>query len=47
MKFEWDERKNETNKAKHKISFEEAKSAFSDEHALDFEASKNGEPRIV
>ena len=31
--FEWDEKKNIANIAKHKISFEEAKSAFHDPHA--------------
>ena len=32
--FEWDENKNKINKSKHKISFEEAKTAFYDENAL-------------
>ena len=32
--FEWDENKNESNKKKHKISFEEAKTVFYDEDAL-------------
>ena len=31
--FEWDERKNEANKRKHGVSFEEAKTVFSDERA--------------
>lgn len=34
LNFEWDERKNKINKAKHKISFEEAKTVFYDEAAL-------------
>ena len=34
IKFEWDEQKNELNKKKHKISFEEAKTVFYDEEAL-------------
>lgn len=34
LKFEWDENKNEINKKKHKISFEEAKTVFYDEEAL-------------
>lgn len=34
IKFEWDENKNEINKKKHKISFEEAASVFYDEEAL-------------
>ena len=32
--FEWDERKNEINKAKHKVSFEEAQTVFYDDRAL-------------
>ena len=32
--FEWDENKNEKNKAKHKVSFEEAKTVFYDENAI-------------
>ncbi len=34
LRFEWDENKNTTNKTKHGISFEEAKSVFYDENAL-------------
>jgi len=34
LRFEWDERKNRDNKRKHGISFEEAKTVFSDDHAL-------------
>lgn len=34
LNFEWDERKNKINKAKHKISFEEATTVFYDEEAL-------------
>ena len=32
--FKWDENKNNLNKKKHKISFEEAKSVFYDSNAL-------------
>ena len=32
--FEWDENKNQINKRKHHISFEEAKTVFQDEEAL-------------
>ncbi|MCD8049453.1 MAG: BrnT family toxin [Clostridia bacterium] len=32
--FEWDEAKNEINKVKHKVSFEEAQTVFYDEEAL-------------
>ena len=34
IRFEWDENKNEANKRKHKISFEEAQTVFYDEEAL-------------
>ena len=34
MKFEWDENKNQINKKKHGISFEEASSVFFDEEAI-------------
>lgn len=34
LDFEWDENKNTANKAKHNISFEEAKTVFYDEWAL-------------
>ncbi len=34
IKFEWDKNKNEINKQKHKVSFDEAKTVFYDEEAL-------------
>ena len=34
IKFEWDSNKNEINKKKHHVSFEEAKTVFYDEEAL-------------
>ena len=34
IRFEWDNNKNELNKKKHKISFEEAKTVFYDSNAL-------------
>jgi len=33
FRFEWDPRKSRANKAKHGVSFEEARTAFLDEHA--------------
>ncbi|RLA06662.1 MAG: BrnT family toxin [Gammaproteobacteria bacterium] len=36
LKFEWDENKNSTNKTKHNISFEEAKTAFYDIDAMQY-----------
>ncbi len=37
MRFEWDPNKNEINKQKHKISFEEAQTVFYDEYAILFD----------
>lgn len=37
MQFEWDPNKNEINKQKHKISFEEAQTVFYDEYAILFD----------
>ena len=34
LRFEWDAQKNEINKKKHRISFEEARSVFYDDAAL-------------
>ncbi len=34
MSFEWDDRKNASNRRKHGVSFEEASTAFFDENAL-------------
>jgi len=36
IRFEWDEGKNQSNKKKHKVSFEEARSVFFDEFAIEF-----------
>lgn len=37
INFEWDENKNEINKRKHKISFEEAQTVFYDDFAIVFD----------
>jgi len=34
IQFEWDDNKNRLNKQKHRVSFEEALTVFSDEHGL-------------
>jgi len=34
LRFEWDERKNISNRREHNVSFEEARSAFFDDDAL-------------
>lgn len=36
IRFEWDESKNQENKRKHKVSFEEAQTVFLDENAIRF-----------
>jgi uncharacterized DUF497 family protein len=36
LKFEWDERKNHENQRKHGVSFEEARSVFYDQQAVEF-----------
>lgn len=44
VKFEWDPAKATANQKKHGISFEEAKSVFFDEFALQFYDSEGSEP---
>ena len=41
--FEWDERKSNANKRKHKVSFEEAQTVFLDENAIRFFDPDNSE----
>jgi uncharacterized DUF497 family protein len=36
IRFEWDTHKNKSNYLKHKITFEEAKSVFFDENAIQY-----------
>jgi uncharacterized DUF497 family protein len=46
MRFEWDEKKNESNKAKHGISFELARQVFDDPLHLSIQdRAENGEER--
>ena len=49
IEFEWDERKNQENIRKHGITFLEAETVFSDEHALLIEDSQHSkvEDRFV
>ena len=50
MKFEWDEKKNQTNIKKHKISFTQAAYVFSDplrKETYDEKHSVLGEDRII
>lgn len=46
-KFEWDENKNRSNKAKHKVSFEKAVEVFDDKNAVEFQAKSDTELRIL
>ena len=36
LRFEWDEAKNRESQRKHKVSFEEARTVFYDEDAIEF-----------
>jgi hypothetical protein len=47
--FEWDTRKNRANEVKHGVTFEEAKTAFFDEHArlIEDPDESDGEERFV
>ncbi len=36
LRFEWDPRKNRENRKKHGVSFEEARTAFFDDNAVEF-----------
>jgi len=49
MEFEWDENKNNSNKEKHGISFEEAKEVFNDDERITYEDTRNdyGEVRYI
>jgi hypothetical protein len=46
-RFEWDESKNESNKLKHKVAFEEAREIFDDNGAIEFLGSKGTEVRFL
>jgi len=47
MKFEWDEKKNEKNRKKHGVWFEEAKNIFSDPCYQTFLDTNDDEERYV
>lgn len=49
LRFEWDKEKNRDNRRKHGVSFEEARTAFFDERAVEFidEAHSDGEERFL
>jgi uncharacterized DUF497 family protein len=43
LTFEWDERKNRENRRKHGVSFEEARTVFLDEDAIEFYDDEHSE----
>ncbi|CAB1065829.1 hypothetical protein D1BOALGB6SA_10628 [Olavius sp. associated proteobacterium Delta 1] len=43
VSFSWDDRKNKSNQAKHRVSFEEAQSVFFDEHAIEYDDPDHSE----
>lgn len=43
LRFEWDERKNRANQRKHGVAFEEARSVFFDQQAVEFYDDEYGE----
>ena len=43
LRFEWDESKNRENQRKHGVSFGEAQTVFSDEHAVEFYDDEHSE----
>jgi len=43
LRFEWDERKNRANQRKHGVSFEEARTVFFDQQAVEFYDDEYGE----
>ncbi|MGC1417705.1 MAG: BrnT family toxin [Candidatus Acidiferrum sp.] len=43
LRFDWDERKNQSNRVKHGVWFEEAESVFSDPHARLFDDPEHSE----
>ena len=49
LRFEWDPAKDEANRRKHKVSFQEAESVFTDEHArlLDDPDHSEDEERFI
>ena len=49
IRFKWDEKKSRVNLAKHKISFDEAKTVFNDENArlISDPDHSNGEDRFI
>jgi hypothetical protein len=47
LRFEWDERKNASNRRKHRVSFEEAQTVFYDDRGLLIEDPDEAEDRFL
>ncbi len=49
IRFSWDQKKDRANKRKHGVSFEEARTVFYDENAIEFydDAHSGGEDRFL
>lgn len=45
-KFEWDKNKNESNKIKHNVPFEDATDIFNDDDRINFRSGRHGEARF-
>jgi len=45
--FEWDDKKNKSNKRKHRVDFNKAKEVFDDEHAIEFPGKTRTEVRFL
>ncbi len=45
MRFEWDEKKSRSNRAKHKVSFERARRVFDDPRHISLRDDREGEQR--
>ena len=43
LRFEWDEKKNRENRRKHGVSFEEARTVFYDDEAIEFYDDEHSE----
>jgi hypothetical protein len=46
-KFEWDEGKNKSNRAKHKVSFERGAETFDDPNGVFYVSGSKSEPRYI
>jgi uncharacterized protein len=45
--FEWDDKKNKANSAKHGLSFDKARALFDENEGISFDIRTSGEPRYM